>query len=104
MVDEGDQKGEDQEVGWTVLPGGILEEKLQGRGLPGQGDAELVQQQHQVVFQYGRGGPRRESAEEGDEGPQDRLVAEERLVGLADQHLKQLQLFHLGLGKREKDH
>lgn len=92
-VDEGDEQGEDEEVGGSLVLAGV-EEQLQDGGVFGQNAAQLVEQQHQLGLH-----PRRRGARAGrqqhDERPQDGLVVQQGLARLAHQHLVHLELLQL---------
>ncbi|TNN89582.1 hypothetical protein EYF80_000185 [Liparis tanakae] len=92
-VDEGDEQGEDEEVGGPLVLTGV-EEQLQDGGVFGQNAAQLVEQQHQLGLHLRRGGARA-GRQQHDERPQDGLVVQQGLARLAHQHLVHLELLQL---------
>ena len=92
-VDEGDEQGEDEEVGGALVLAGV-EEHLQNRRVLRQDAAQLVEQQHQLGLDR-RGRRAGAGGQQHHERPQDGLVVQQRLVRLPHQHLVHLQLLQL---------
>ena len=94
-VNEGDEKGEDEEVRSPLVLTGV-EEELQDGWIFGKNGTELIEQDYQLRLHSG-GGCSRAGAQQHHQGLQNGLVVQQRLVGLGDQHLVHLELLHLRL-------
>lgn len=90
-VNEGNQKGEDEEVGRPLVLTRV-EEQFQNGWVFGKDGTELIEQDDQLLL-HGRGGCARARAQQHHQGLQNGLVVQQRLVRLGDQHLVHLQLF-----------
>lgn len=93
-MNEGYQKGEDEEVGSPLVLAGVKEE-LQNGWVFGKDGAELVEQDNQLSL-HGGGGCPRAGAQQHHQGLQDGLMVQQGLVRLGDQHLVHLQLLQFG--------
>ena len=94
-VNEGDQKGEDEEVRSPLVLTSV-EEEFQDGWIFGKNGTELIEQDHQLPL-HGGGGCSRTRAQQHHQGLQNGLVVQQRLVGLGDQHLIHLELLHFCL-------
>lgn len=94
-VNEGNQKGEDEEVGGPLVLTSV-EEEFQDRGIFGKDGTKLIEQDNQLPL-HGGCGCSRTRAQQHHQGLQDGLVVQQRLVGLGDQHLIHLELLDFSL-------